>query len=87
MFLALHETVPDAGGTLMLLAVGLEYYSAADALQLLNRRDATQMPRRLLTRLNFLLLDAHRVFVRFRSTTGSFCINLGELSTKKQYLR
>ena len=56
--------------------------SAADALHRLNERDATQMPRHSLTRLNFLLLDAHRVFVRFNFAPRSIGIHLSELSAE-----
>ena len=45
-----------------------------------------QLKNLLLTRLDFLLLDAHRVFVRFYLAPRAIGINLSKLSTEQQYL-
>ena len=87
MFLAFRETghVPDVGGTLMLLAVGLGVLFGCRRLRIV-RTKAAPHNTKALTSLNFLLLDAHRVFVRFNFAPRSIGIHLSKLSAEQQDL-
>lgn len=89
MFLAFRETghVPDGGGTLMPLVVGVIALFSCKQLRIpLNKSDAVQRLRFALTARDFLVLNAHRVFVRFYFAPSVTGIDLSELGAEEKDL-